>query len=375
MLSLSNKNKRKNVKRHIGPVAQTNKIVFEFPASKNQPTTPSYMPPSPNFNDQRHDVSSLNLFVPNHSDQLSGHETLHEANAHEFMHGDDSVVTTVLRSHGPPPSARDPKLIPSNVLITSVNVLNPYWTPGQIGKQQDWIVSTESAQQACTRTKRNRKNRKKSLKRRRRAARSRLLKQLQGQVTSDGDDDYDDENDDVQVDQDEVENDVEEAYKEFISSGGHGQLVPTNVENSNELPDIESSKDSLTNRIRRSWDQLDKVDRQNIELGSQLVIRTIELSLESFTPEKTIYYGVVVSSTATHLVLKIDPHCLPPIRNSAEYQEQDVDGQEDDEEARSTDRKESIRALQRDALLNDLWGDSGDIREWEWSAIDDARKI
>ncbi|KAA1070181.1 hypothetical protein PGT21_002391 [Puccinia graminis f. sp. tritici] len=387
MLSLSNKNKRKNLKRKSGPeqLAQPSKIVFgsgpSEEASMSPVKSPCYMPPSPNLGTAPTspilapaDLPQKDYFSYDYASfNNCNEEEEGEEQEEEFV---DYSVTHAARSHGPPPSARDFDLIPSNVLITSINVLNPYWTPGQTGERWDYDQPTYT-QLAYEQTvsKKTRKNRKKSLKRRRRiAAKTRLADQ--GQQGDAEEEEADGGSDGSEIDE-EIRKDVEDAYAEFIGSGGHS---------SHQQDDPNLRPDGLLESLNQTWDQLEKVDRKSAVLGSKVAIRTIELSVESFTPETMTYYGTLVGTNESTLALKLDRGCIPTGQGMMEtsgYDQTDEaamdddqgGGQESDEEERMVDVKEAIRAHQRNALALDVWGGSSDVRDWEWNTIIDARKL
>lgn len=245
-------------------------------------------------------------------------------------------------------------------------------------------------------SKRTRKNRKKSLKKRRRlAAKTRLLEQ--GQQVGEDDEDEDDEDDnweELEYDE-EVQRDVEEAYAEFISTGGHS-LAPSGLAET-ELTDPRVKAEAFLKALDEEWEQLEKVDRKNAVLGSKVAVRTIELSVESFTPERMTYYGTLIGTNEGHVTLKLDAGCIPATQAGLELEgaeEAAVDeqgcaagdregavgmvmGEEEEEELLMVDVKEAIRAHQRHALALDVWGhsQSRDVRNWEWSTILDARKL
>jgi len=279
-------------------------------------------------------------------------------------------------SHGPPPSARHPDLIPSNVLITSVNVLNPYWTPGQVGERWSSAHSTTRHHASGSGiSKKTRKNRKKSLKRRRRlAAKNASLEQEQQE--------YGDDSEGSELDE-EIRKDVEEAYAEFISSGGHSLADPGPAET--ELSDGSAFLKSLN----EGWEELEKVDRKNAVLGSKVAIRTLELSVESFTPESMTYYGTLIGTNEGHMTLKLDAGCIPAAQSGLgleekeaaaeeqewECQEEGLGMMEDGQEQLMVEVKEAIRAHQRYALALEVWGQCRDVRNWEWNSIIDARRL
>ncbi|WAQ92080.1 hypothetical protein PtA15_15A476 [Puccinia triticina] len=383
MLSLSNKNKRKNLKRKSCPeqLAQPSKIVFESNVSgnhlrspvknpvKNPVKSPCFTPPSPNYGTASASPSLVKASLPQREDVSHDYLAFDEDEEQEFV---DYSITHATRSHGPPPSARHADLIPSNILITSINLLDPYWTPGQIGNTYSYFDSTLPQ----TTSKKTRKNRKKSLKRRRRlAAKTRLLQQGQHEGRVEEEEDEDEGSDGSEFDQ-EIQRDIENAYAEFIGSGGH----------SSRLNESDQQGGTFLTTLNQKWDQLEKVDRKTAVLGSQIAIRTIEISVESFTPEPMTYYGTLIGTNEAHLALKLDPGCIPAAQATLETSEYDLDGsafddqgwepgEEEGHEERMVDVKEALRAHQRNALALDVWGGSRDVRDWEWNTIIDARKL
>ncbi|KAA1111360.1 hypothetical protein PGTUg99_007870 [Puccinia graminis f. sp. tritici] len=167
----------------------------------------------------------------------------------------------------------------------------------------DGIMISRLIQQLAyeqTVSKKTRKNRKKSLKRRRRiAAKTRLADQ--GQQGDAEEEEEDGGSDGSEIDE-EIRKDVEDAYAEFIGSGGHS---------SHQQNDPNLRPDGLLESLNQTWDQLEKVDRKSAVLGSKVAIRTIELSVESFTPETMTYYGTLVGTNESTLALKLDRGCIP----------------------------------------------------------------
>jgi hypothetical protein len=284
MLSLSNKNKRKNLKRKSCPEQQAlpTKIVFESSAAevhrKISTKSPCHMPPSPNRTTLPTSPSPIHAHVFQTEQDVDQHDymAVEEEETGDYF---DQSITYSAPSHGPPPSARHPSLIPPNVLITSVNLLNPYWTPGQVGTQWSSAHATNGqAASGSSVSKRTRKNRKKSLKKRRRlAAKTRLLEQ--GQRKGEDDEDEDDEEEDNWEESEfdeEVQRDVEEAYAEFISTGGHS-LAPTGLAET-ESPDPRVKAEAFLKTLDEEWEQLEKVDRKNAVLGCKVAVRVSHLS-------------------------------------------------------------------------------------------------
>ncbi|POV97806.1 hypothetical protein PSTT_14830 [Puccinia striiformis] len=384
MLSLSNKNKRKNVKRKSCPdqLSQPTKIVFSESGTTTATTpektdksgvvaSPCYMPPSPNV--------KMSTASP----------TLCEANL--------ITVREILDL------TRDAELIPANVLITSINVLSPYWTPGQIGDRSDHHDTNHTDQAdadltSTTISKRTRKNRKKSLKRRRRiAAKNNPVPEDEEEhdVDMDDEEEEDEEDDDDQM----IQQDVEDAYAEFIGSGGHSSRTinpDLNVQQTSEpIFTINSLKLLIINGINsRKW--IERISSWDPKVNLKLktceffCLQTIELSMQSFTPEPVTYYGKVTGVNEVSIALRLDPRSIPPTtsedKGESERKGDDDDGGEGEEgeewiieleeEERMVDVKEAIRAHHRRSFATQLDGLSSlDCRDWEWNTILDARKL
>ncbi|KAI9631389.1 hypothetical protein KEM48_014439 [Puccinia striiformis f. sp. tritici PST-130] len=391
MLSLSNKNKRKNVKRKSCPdqLSQPTKIVFgesgtttttpEKPEKSGVVASPCYMPPSPNV---KMSTATPTLCEANSiTDQGNpGSESVPLNNEGEEEEEDlefvDHSITHLARSHGPPPSARDAELIPANVLITSINVLSPYWTPGQIGDRSDHHDTNYTDQVDADPTSTTI------------TAKNNPVPEDEEEQDVDMDDDDEEEEDEDDEDQ-MIQQDVEDAYAEFIGSGGHSSRTIN--------PDLNVQQTSGTDlhhqfleTLNHKWDQLEKADRKNIVLGSQVAIRTIELSMQSFTPEPVTYYGKVTGVNEVSIALRLDPRSIPPTtsedKGESERKGDDDDGGEGEEgeewiieleeEERMVDVKEAIRAHHRRSFATQLDGLSSlDCRDWEWNTILDARKL
>lgn len=90
----------------------------------------------------------------------------------------------------------------------------------------------------------------------------------------------------------------------------------------------------------------------------------MELSLETFTPELITYYGTLTSTSPTSLTINVDPSCMPEPAPCFEAEEEN-----------EVDARELIRAQQRDALMQDRWGECESSRDWEWAAITEVRRL
>ncbi|KNE89326.1 hypothetical protein PSTG_17219 [Puccinia striiformis f. sp. tritici PST-78] len=136
---------------------------------------------------------------------------------------------------------------------------------------------------------------------------------------------------------------MEDAYAEFIGSGGHSSRTIN--------PD------------------LNKVDRKNAVLGSQVAIQTIELSMQSFKPESVTYYGKVTGVNDVSIALRLDPRSISTTtsedkKDDTERKGDDDGGEEgeewfdeeEQEEERMVDVKETITARHRRSFARDLSG-------------------
>ncbi|KAG0147931.1 hypothetical protein CROQUDRAFT_90881 [Cronartium quercuum f. sp. fusiforme G11] len=286
MYSLSNKNKRKNNKRSItANFNQPTKIVFGGPKLNS----PIYEPSSPG--------------IGNSPSQLD----------------DDTLNTTPSKiskkNHGPPPSLRDPSLIPNNVTITWVDVEEKNWYAGQINfLNQNNQPTTSKRKQA--------QNRKKQVKRNKRAKLAR--------------------------ERDEWDEEMEEAYSEFIGSGGYNK----------NLLNLDKSLFNDIQSVIENWDKLLTVKGDQIEIGTMIAIKVIELSLQTLTPELTIYHGTITNKSDQSITLNLHPSCLPP--------------QQEEEEEQAIDQRELIKACQREALGQDR---GIGLREWSWNEVAEIKTL
>lgn len=255
MLSLSNKNKRKNLRQPPKP-SFAKKIIFSTSDDLNQaPHSPTYTPASPTFNYS--DLPAAPARVEPcwvQTPVISAPGTPKHANG-------------TGPAHGPPPSMRDPSLIPSNVIITWVDVEDPNWYAGQINT----LSSVHEAEagpsftpQAPTSKKKRNQNRKKQAKRNKRAQMSR--ERLQGAEASvpDGEEDEDeDEVDEEDLSEDMVDDEIEAAYADFIGTGGHGRAV-------DRKPPV--TKDGLSQACDK-WDTLAPMTPQDAKVGDRIGLK------------------------------------------------------------------------------------------------------
>ncbi|MBW0478920.1 hypothetical protein O181_018635 [Austropuccinia psidii MF-1] len=340
MLSFSNKNKRKNLKRssHLANGTRPSKIVFQS-SVPHQPRcpSPSFMPPSPTILPQNQTPQSQHLNLGQADDGL-----VTESFEQTFS-GDTTTQSMTNPSYGNPPSQRSPSLIPSNVIITSIDVLDSGWVAGQIGSQSG--TSSQLTNSVPSISKRTLKNRQKRLKRRQRAQSKRYDEGL-----------FDD---------------IEAAYAEFIGSGGHRKTPEEDV-----MTEHGNNETDQLKLINERWQDLEKIDQKSATIGERVAIRVIEISLETFTPESATYYGTLLATDDTHLALKLDPACLPLVPSTNNFLENELEEQaEGDEEEGNYDAKGAIRAHQRDALLQHFWGETPEVRKWEWSPSIDVRRL
>ncbi|EGG04043.1 uncharacterized protein MELLADRAFT_117170 [Melampsora larici-populina 98AG31] len=351
MFSLSNKNKRKNL-RHSSTTElhQASKIVFyqnepeaEPEARSLQKSSPTYTPASPKF-DREEILDEVKEQVDNHQIGVG---------------------------YGPPPSLRDPCTIPRNVQISWVDVEDPNWVPGQISTGS--MGSYQDCLNGSTSSKRKRaQNRKKQVKRNKRARAAKMR--------------------DQSLEEEEGRDDeIELEYDEFIKSGGH--LIKPKEEKGLGK-DVEVGLD-YKEKVIKEWDRYEKVDCQSTKKGDRIALKVIELSMESLTPEIMVYFGKVLETDLVFLRMKIDRRCLPLLTSSfdqslnQDFAEEEEDGEDGEGEGGYSGlrERELIKESYRDSLMKCLWsgnqsGDGNgneegelDCRDWKWDEVVEVRRM
>ncbi|CAH7676933.1 hypothetical protein BY996DRAFT_7059579 [Phakopsora pachyrhizi] len=342
MLSLSNKNKRKNVKRNSNPSGQLpfSKIVFESPSGfHRKPPSPSYTPLSPNI--------SYSSLYSSRSECCHTLDSISEPKDKVYQSSQEVGFTG---KHGPPPSMRCADLIPPNVLITAIDILDPNWQPGQAG--EDWTPSVKikksRKKQDC-----NQKNT------------TMLKKRAHTGLNLDSGSECHRINEHRNHNEFDTVNDVEKAYAEFLSSGGHN----LKLKDGGSIDQFEAMKDH--------WEKYPKLGKEEINVGDRIGIRVVEISLDTLTPESLIYYGKVVKLDIESITIRLDSSCLPKtILNDNQSNYCIEDEPNFFEEIGDLEYKEAMRESLRDCVKADSWDKViENQRQWNWNSINEIRNI
>ncbi|KAH9808702.1 hypothetical protein DFH28DRAFT_993972 [Melampsora americana] len=348
MLSLSNKNKRKNLRSSSNKPNQSSKIVFcsdDHQEKCSRLSSPKYTPNSPTFEDSESSASQLDKSLD-----------------------DDQIGSNINHSkapHAPPPSLRDPSSIPSNIQITWIDVEDPNWFAGQINPISSSFPNhpqeTLNTEQTTSKRKRA-QNRKKQGKKNKRAKAAKLRNE-----SIRPSEDEDDEEDEYDVE-------IEDEYAEFIKSGGHSKGKKIDE----EKPLIEERELDLKKRVVENWYGLEKIEAHQTKIGDRIALKVIELSIESLTPELITYFGTLLQTNPISFKLSIDPSCLPKLTSDQplEPQEEDLEEEGVRETNSALRERELIKESYRDSLMEDIWnGEAGNCRDWNWAEVAEVRRL